>query len=241
MLKWDGSFLGEYPSSVILQKWYIGNVLYYGMILGNEFVYATVHRVKDTFALIVNDLKEVFGLSKRALHYITFSGSMYILYPVPMTSNGTLIWEVSLNQLPLNHSLRSNNDFKDEVRKLFVFCDLLSLSGSDETNIIIQSNLIAINNNDTKTTISKELVRDFSILSSSVIKRWFDENIFIEYIVRDMINYHKQYSGDSNEFEFMMFNLRSRIENIIQKYDGNYIWYTNFVMDRVSRYILPSY
>lgn len=245
MLPWDGSYLGEYPTSAILQKWYMGGVLYYGILLnGDEFIYVTVHRVKDLFPLIVNDLKEVFDLPRRPLHHITFCGSIYILYPVPVTSDGQLVWEVPLNQLPNNHSLRSDPDFEDRVRKLFVFCELLSLPDSDETNIIIQSDYVPVNNNETKTTIVKELVRDFNILPASVIKRWFNEDIFIEYIVRDMLHYQKDKNPDdtsnsrSNNFGVLLFDLRSRIETIIRKYDTNYIWYSNFIVDRVSRYIL---
>lgn len=236
---WDGSYLGEYPLSVIIQKWYMSGVLYYGIVLGGEFVYVTVHRVKDTFPLIVNELKGVFGLPMRRVHYVTFSGSIYVLYPVPVTSDGQLVWEVPLSQLPSNHGLRLDPDFQDSVRKLFVFCDLLSLPDSDETNIIIQSDQVPVNNNETKTTISKELVRDFNILPASVIKRWFDEpreDIFIEHIVRDMLHY--QPSKSANEFEILLFDLRTRIESIIRKYDSNYVWYTNFIVDRVSRYIL---
>jgi hypothetical protein len=235
MLSWDGSFLGEYPLDAIVQRWYMNGVLYYGIALKDEFIYVTVHRVKDLFPLIVNDLKAVFDLPRRALHYIKFSGSIYILYPVPMTPEGDLIWEVPLNQISINHQLRSDPEFQDMVRKLFVFCDLLSLPDSDETNIIIQANQIPINNNETRTTIIKETLRDFNILPASVIKLWFaDENIFIERIVCDMLHYQIT----NNSFEILMFDLRAQIETIIRKYDRNYIWYTNFVADRVSRSIL---
>jgi hypothetical protein len=115
----------------------------------------------------------------------------------------------------------------------------VALPDSDETHIIIQSNAVPINNNETRTTISKDTIRDFNILPASVIKRWFDDindPIVIESMVADMLNYEP--SKSSNEFEILLFDLRRRIDTIIRKYDPNYVWYTNFIMDRVSRYIL---
>jgi hypothetical protein len=252
MLSWDGSYLGEYPASAIVQKWYMGGVLYYGIVLRDEFIYVTIHRVKDLFPLIVNDLKEVFNLPRRPLHHIKFSGNMYILYPVPITSEGNLIWELPLNQLPHNHSLRSDPQFQKIVRKLFIFCDILSLPDTNETNIIIQRNQIPINNNETRSTIMKETIRDFHILPASVINRWFDEDIFMEDILCEMLHYQKnseeyknirslksgtQRNIQSLNYESFLFDLRSRIESIIRKYDSNYIWYINFIIERICRYI----
>jgi len=271
MLPWDGSHLGNHPETRIMYEWRIEGTIYKSISLADGWsetfpggiIYCTTICVKDLFPCIVEDIKKLFDIPRRGIHRIIINGCEYILYYVPISTHGEIIWETPLNRLDNKHPLRVDPKFRREVQKVIAFCDILALCGTGESTIRIRPGAdhqyIPITINEKTTSIMKNADYDYSILSKTLFSKWFGEKTCISDVVKEMVHYHSnhdlarlEYSpernipitqsslGISDNLTVLSVEMRGKIDNIIRKYDGNYIWYSNFIVDRMSRYLLSD-
>lgn len=262
-LSWDGSHLGDHHGTRIIYKWEVQGSTYTGIYLpegwcnkiGAGNIYCVAMQSKGLFPCIVEDIKELFGIPRRGIHRITIGNQEYILYYVPISHRGEVIWETPLNRLDAKHGLRSNPKFRRDVQKLIAFCDILSLCGTGEPSIRIRPGIngqyIPINTNVKTTLISspKGINYDYSIITKTLFCKWFGETTSIHDVVKEMVHYQSGRSmsnipiaqsgnGNFDNLALISVGMRSKIDSIIRRYDGNYIWYSNFIVDRMSRHLL---
>lgn len=247
LLKWDGSHLGYYVGS-ITQRWSLDGIRYLGITLPlgwdqeipSGVIYCIAIRTKDLLPCIIEGIKEVFGLQRCGIHIINLDGYQYVIYYVPITTSGTVIWETPINRLDSKHQLRKDPVFRKEVQKHIVFCDILSLGRTGETQIRIRPGnngiFVPISMNETMTTIVKASDYDYSIINKTLFTKWFGEETCISSIVKEMVNYNKR--GATDNLAIVSADLRMKIDEVIKRYDSNYVWYSNFIIDRMSRYLL---
>jgi hypothetical protein len=270
LLKWDGSHLGHFSKDVIVSHWLLENTSYYGINLPEGIVYCNANRTKDAFPCIVEDIKSIFEIPRRGVHRINIGGWEYVLYYVPISLQGEVIWETPLNRLDSKHLLRKDPYFRKSVQRIIAFCDILALSSTGEPTIRIRPGIggqfIPINCNESATMIAKSVDYDFSVLSKTIFSKWFGEETVIGDIVKEMIHYQNpqkwigEMSPDQRYVEtikdflpnmngnkiqepttkmtVICSSIRSRIDEIIKQYDANYSWYSCFIIDRMSRYLL---
>lgn len=258
-LQWNGDYLGEY-SGIITTKWTLKKIKYCGItlpqgwskdnLLPGGIIYCIFSRSKNMFPYIVEDIKTVFEINRRGIHRITIDKKEYILYYIPITLRGEVIWETPLNKIDSNHGLRKDDKFKVDVRRLVAFCDILALSNTAEYNIHIRpgtnESFIPINVNECSTTISRETEYDYSILTKSLFYTWFGEHISIGDVVKDIIydqslnnSFGIQISQiDPDNIAIISAALRTKIDEIIKRWDANYIWYSSFIIDRMCRHLI---
>lgn len=282
LLKWDGSHVGSYIGA-FTHQWSVEGIRYYGITLPQGWsehnnleeiaaldnkqativtespipggtIYCTATCTKDVFPCIVEDIKSIFGLPRRGIHRITIDNRDYLIYYVPISIKGQVIWETPLNRLDSKHVLRQDPVFRKEVQKIIAFCDILALSSTGEPSIRIRpgsnGKFIPISVNESTTTITKGLAQaeyDYSILTKTLFSKWFGEEISISNIVKEMVNYKSLYGPikipiikgtESNDLVIISSQMRSKVDEVIKKYDTNYIWYSYFIIDRMSRNIL---
>ena len=246
-LPWDGSHLGSY-SFAITSVWEHEGVRYNSVVLPDGWsekisggvIHCTTCRTNDTLSCIIEEIKPLFGISKRGIHRITISNREYLLYYVPISLKGELIWETPLNRLDAKHHLRTNPLFRMKVQDIIAFCDIMALTGTTESHICIRSSLensfALINTNEKSNTIPKAEFYDYSIIPKTLFNKWFGEETQISDVVRSMIRcQHKQGTYEMNA---LISRLRAEIEDIIKKYDNSYIWYAAIIIDRTSRHLL---
>jgi len=252
-LQWDGSHLGSYWKA-ITHKWTLEGIHYYGITLpigwSTEFpsgiIYCIAMKARDLFPCIVEDIKVIFGLPRCGIHRINIDHQEYIIYYVPISTSEAVIWETPLNRLDTKHGLRRNPEFRREVQKIIVFCDILALGRTGEPAIRIRlgSNgaYIPISMNETNTTITRAVDYDYSIVTKTLFSKWFGEETYMSDIVKEMVHYHvtpNTIKGiDPNNLGTISADIRNKVESVIKRYDANYIWYSNFIVDRMSRYLL---
>ena len=250
-LPWDGSHLGNYDD-VIVKQWLTNGLTYYIITLPQGWCNTLTDKQtqlkagvlcctgvysKNVFPCIVEELKPLFGLTKRGIHRIIINEKSYVLYYIPITVNGELIWETPLNQLDLRHSIRLNPLFRFEIQKIIAFCDLLSLTSTNESHILIRpgvgTSYVPISSNESNTTIVRGSDNDFSIISKVLFTRWFGEDTPIDIVVKSMVGYSVQ-----DNVTVTIAKLRDEIDNIIMKYDRKLSWYVHFILSRASKHLL---
>jgi hypothetical protein len=253
-LPWDGSHLGSY-ADVILEQWSWEGITYYIIVLPKGWnisdeptfgqsrelsegvIYCTAIRTKSVFPCIVEELKPLFGLARRGIHRIIIDKREYMLCYVPITVDGKLVWDIPLSRLDLQHSLRVDQLFRFEVQKIIAFCDLLALTNTNESHILVRpgtdKTYVPVNSNENNTSIIRQPQNDFSIISKVLFIRWFGEDTSIHNVVKNMVGYSVH-----DNLTVALSKLRDQLHQTITKYDRKLSWYTQFIFDRVSKHLL---
>lgn len=218
-------------------------------------IFCTALCTKDVFPCIVEDIKVIFGLPRRGVHRIIIDNKDYILYYVPITIEGRVIWETPLSRLDTKHLLRKDPNFRKEVQKIIAFCDILALCNTGEAMIRIRpgtnAGYVPISINETSTAISKG--NDYSIITKTLFSKWFGEETSLNDIVKEMVNYRTRTPPQcfqipniegkepiTNNLAVVTADIRNKVDNVIKLYNNNYIWYSYFIVDRMSRFLLTD-
>lgn len=248
-LPWDGSHLGSYTDAITERCVREGTTYYIISLpegwnvnegerqLAPGVIYCTAMCTKNVFACIVEELKPLFGLARRGIHRITIDNKEYILYYIPITVDGELIWETPLSRLDLKHPMRVDPLFRFEIQKIIAFCDLLALTNTNESYIIIRpgtnTSYVPINSNENNTSIIRQPQNDFSIISKVLFIRWFGEDTPLDSVVKDMVGY-----SIKDNLTVAATKLRDQMNQVITKYDRALLWYGQFIFNRLSRQLL---
>lgn len=253
LLPWDSSCLGTFPKTIITFHWNTEGTKYYGLSLPlgwlndqpSGTIFCTMTRTKDVLPCIIEDIKPLFGIKKRGIHRITIGSYQYLIYYVPVTNNNELVWETPLSRLRDSHSLRKDPAFRKKVQQMIAFSDILSLKSTTEGAIRIRQDsgdqYCLININMSKTSIPDQTIYDFSVITKTLHSKWFGEVTLVSDVVKEMVHYQCGREGRvplQSNLSQITAEIRGRVEKIIEEHDSNYVWYTNFIMDRLSRYLL---
>lgn len=243
-LPWNGSHLGSYTSIIITNNWIFEGMQYHTLRLYADdnipmdgVLHCNIKATKDYFPCIVDEIKSIFNLPKRGFHRMMINNVEYIVYYIPVTITGEIISETTLNRLDKKHMLRKNPEFMRQVQELIIFRDILALTHTGEHSICLKTGVggasIPISINEMSTSLVKGCSYDFSILSKTMFTTWFGEHTSMSDITKHMVGY-----DHTSNLCILLFNIRNSIEIIINKYNPQYIWYANFIMDRLRRQLL---
>ena len=190
-----------------------------------------VRSSKSTLPCVVDELKEVFGLTKLGTHWCRLNGKTYILIKCIMTPEGDIKEEITLNILSTN-----NNDIsqllKLQVQEIFAFRELLGVTCSYESSIIIRKGKCGLYPisfyEPNMATI------DTKVIPFTVLDKWFDETL-IDNVVKRLC---KIQSIDN--LAKVLHNLRTEIEKIIERVDRRAITYKSCIIDRITQRLQTS-
>jgi hypothetical protein len=233
-LSWDGTLLGRF-NQIIANKWLLEDEFYYGLKYNDGIIYCKCIPTKDTFFSIVEDIKPLFKIPRRGHHKIIMDDIEYIMYDIPIKDD-KIVWETPVNKLDKKHRFRKDTNFKKSMQEILLFCDIMALTQVSERFITIRSCIndqFVLTNVNTKTTvIKKENVNNqFCEINKTLTFRWFNEDDCTP-IVKRMIDYKEE-----DTMAVVLSNYRNNIDAIIYKYDNKYIWYSYFIIDRLSKYL----
>lgn len=233
---WNGSYLGKYNIKIVEHKWKTEGIKYFRLNIPNiGVIYCNANKTNNLLPCIIEDIKSLFGIYRRGINSITIGNDLYLIFYVSITQNNEVVYETPLNKLDNNHYLRSDPKFKYNVQKLIAFNDITGLSGGIENNIRIRPNngeLIPIGINESILQIDRKNIYDYTYIPAVIIKKWFDGKNISTQLISEMVGFNNK------SLQELLFSLRNNIDNIIRNYDKEYIWYTNFIVDRISRYLL---
>ena len=258
-LKWDGTSLGIFTNSIFKKKWSFYGILYQELELDDDRSVVCIAKVlRDNFTFLIEDIKQIFGISHRKYHRLHVEKKEYIIYYVPVNDSLTPIFETPLNIADLRDEAKNGGDpeLRKKIQKVIIFNDILALCCSTETKIILRTNKdgsvspIAINENSTALKKMKDF--DYTILSKTILNAWFDENFSVSTAVKEILqgfiekeNLKLEEAIDKNiigeedreniKHNLCMMYLKKKIEEVIIIRDKTYIWYSYFIMERINR------
>lgn len=133
MFKWDGSDISDFikdPKTVIEEGGYKKNV-YWKIKHGNNEEICLKRNSSSNMACLIDEMKPVFGLEKIGTHWFKFKAKTVIIFKIVM-ENGSILEEITLDQISHKKELAT------EVRRIFLFREMLGTSSNFEKNIILR-------------------------------------------------------------------------------------------------------
>lgn len=205
---WDGSYLGSYDNSIIMNEVFSHPYNVYGLMMPgtNYIIHCAMHRSKDKYPCIIDEIKPHFGLVKIGTHSITISGILYIIY----NTNGV---PLLLNDYRFGRYIP--NEYKKLVQDVFVFRMIVGLKTNFETSIMLVNNVPSSYRNS-----SPDTDEPFNIPQSTQ-KQWFVDSI------SDSI--YRLVSPSERTFY-----LCQKIQEVIYRIDKKMIWIQTSILNRLQ-------
>lgn len=241
VISWNGTSLGEFPNNVILEIWKAKNIDYWKIIYYHNgipgFIVCNYKRTNSKFALIVENIKPIFKIQRQGLYHINIGGKNYIIYYVPITLNDQIILETPLLHIGAKDLLRIDIKIITEVRRIIAFSEILSLCNANEGSIVMRlsgENLIPISDNTNSTALKRINAVDQIVISKTLYNKWYNENITFRDVLAEVTDIYELGTEKSN---IIFASIRKQIDDIIKMYDIGYIWYTSFIMDKLTEHL----
>lgn len=217
-LKWDGSFLGEYPSSIFGLKMSVDKGLSFRSIDTGDFrVKGTFKCPRDTsFPCILDELKPCFGLPKLGTHRIKIGGRTYILYRSKLS-------DIRLDKLPRPQLEEIE---KEQMQRLIAFRFLLSIPQPLNSSFIYRKSTRGLFSfHEPKSLLGVETIDP----TESFIESWFEEKDFLQAVFSFLPN------DDKESLSNFLYSFQSGIEKVIQRVDMDYIWLSSYIVEKIAK------
>lgn len=226
MLKWDGSDISDfldrkevYWEEGIYEKSIIWRIYYKNSSSKTQEEICYVRACSTYLPCIIDEFKTMFHIEKIGTHYTKYKGKCLILLK-PNIQNGKIIQEISLDQVEVKDKL-----FIEEVRKIFLFRELIGITRSTEKSIICR----VINGVKPISFYEPNMKpnKNGKILSNKNLNKWFNgslDNYLIKFLK----------IKDKHCITKVIFNLRIEMEKIVNRIDKKAIGYIDQILSRIQ-------
>jgi len=217
-LTWDGSFLGEYSSSILGPKIATNKGLTLRTIETECF--RTTGCLKcprnTSIPCILDELKTCFGLPKIGTHRIRIGGRMYIMYHNQLSD-----WRLD----KLSKSQLEKID-KRKMQRLIAFRFLLSIPNPQNSSFVLHPSSGEIYSfNEPKTHLGEHTVDP----TEGFINYWFEETDFRENILSILPK-----SAEESIANFL-YSFRQQIEKVLERVDSDYVWLASYLVEKITK------
>lgn len=238
-LLWDGSEIEE-VKIISMEKLIIDKMTFFKLKLEDGYVYGLGKKFGTYLPFIVDELRELFGLRRRGLHKFKYKSINYIIYYLSVNENNDIVWETPLNKISKSHPFRKDPIMINYIRKLLVFCQILGLSNTAESTILIRTDnknsFWPINSNDSKTIYEEIDYKYLSVINKTISNNWLNEDYNPQNTISLLINIK-----NNNNISVIIEHYRTAIETIIKKYDKNLIYITYGIIETLTSMIVQSF
>lgn len=232
MFKWDGTDVTNIISRSNIYEAKYGKYKYWTLTfpqtdqtLSNETfetVTVCVRNSKNTLPCLVDELKPVFELHKIGTHWCRYGGKFKILYKCSFTNEGYIKEEITLDTGKDFDIKFSDITFKLQVQEIFAFRELLGITCSYLSSVIIRDDKAISYYEPGMLTVDKK------IIPFTVLDKWFDDSSVDQVVMRlCKINSVDKLVG-------ILHSLRMKIEQIIIRTDRRNIGYKDCIMNRIT-------
>lgn len=223
--EWDNSYIGSFKKEDILETWNECGEKYIKLNNDKGIICGIIKKNKDNFCCIIEDIRELFGIKRRGINRIKIDNINYYLFYVNINENKQIIIETNIYKLKKDDKLRKDKKFIEKIRKIITIDYILNLKNCKERNIKIRKigeEYEPIAYNMEETIIDKNQ----DIIPKMMYDKWFGEEKTIKDVIKDIIKGNKKKN-------IILTDLRNKIEQIINKYNKEYIWYSCFIIERI--------
>ena len=223
MFRWDGTDV-----SVLINQCDIYEAKY------NKLKYWVIHSPdkqtetciarssKCSLPCLVDELKPVFGLPKLGTHWCRLKNQTYVLIKCNKTKEGYIQEEITLNQIE-----QQTNLLRLQVQEVFAFRELLGVTCSYDSSVIIRDGRsgpypISFYEPNMVTENTK-------VIPVTILDQWFGD-LSIDDVVKRLCRIQT-----IDKLGTVLYELRTKIEEVIERVDRRAITYKNCIIDRITQ------
>lgn len=210
---WDGSHLGTIHKHQIIRDFNVDNHRYWVVMIGDVTITAIVRTTQGYVPCIIDELKPVFGLTKLGTHTVKIKSKLYILIRVLHNDDNILIRELMLNEA--GDELTSNEQFRDYVRRVYVFRDTFAISRTFDSSITCRTiTTVSGNTYTVPVSIYEPSITDSEtcLLPNTVLTRWFADGKMPHDVLIDMLGI-----SDRKQLQKAISRVRNSIASTIER------------------------
>lgn len=241
-MQWDGSFIGEFDTNIIIK-----NILdmqgdnYFFLNFGKIVICRYTKTFKNCyFECIVDEIKPIFNINKTGTHSIKIGKLYYIIFKtkIKKSNDGFKInWETPLFFLDKNSELFKNDQFIHTVRMMIAFKEIIGMRRDIMKKICVKNEkkmiLITKNESNYNSCLSE------SLIPIKIFENWFPEKDLSDY-VKLMCNAIDKITDDGIEYKEsfeILFSIRNKVSNVINRIDNKYIQFCDFIINNCNKYL----
>lgn len=229
MFKWDGTnitdfinrkeikiYKGEYENENNNNKktyWYIENTE------NGEEEIVLVRNSLNILPCLIDELKTVFHIEKIGTQWLKLHGKIYIISRVE-TENGEVLDEITLDQY------KYDKNIEKEVRKIFLFRELLGLTMNFEKSIILRKKHLYIQPISFYETNMKPGDTG-KVLPGTILDKWF-KKIDLDTATCNFFNIDK--IENMNE---ILLEFKGKLEQVFNRVDPNSVMNIDEIVTRI--------
>ncbi len=226
MLKWDGTNITSlvkreemFIEEAVLDKYIYWRLSFFDNGIWKSDLCIVRSCTHNSMCCFIDELKPLFGLNKIGSHWLKFKNKTLVLYK-PHIENDMIVNDVTLNLVDYRSKL------KREVQKIFTFRELLAISRSFESSIVLR--------------IYKNRIKPISfyepnmapggnskIIPETVLEKWFKDTS-IDEVIKNMTKIK-----DASEITSFLLQLKTKMDEICTRVDSNLITSTDEIVSRI--------
>ena len=242
MFRWDGSDVTEFikDETTHIHEAQSEKRMYWIIERENEIETVLAKTSTHTFACLVDELKPVFGLEKMGTHWVKLHGKIYILFKPEKDRKNVILEELTLNEYKndkndkhKNHEYKYDKNFEREIRKIFLFREIVGVPRNTEKNVILRIKGLYV---QPISFYEANLKPDNSgkVLSNIILDRWF-KDVDLDKAVADFFQI-----TSIERINDVLLPLHQKLEEIVKRTGPSSVMYVDEILSRI-RHRLQSF
>jgi hypothetical protein len=221
MFKWNGSNISDFikDEKTIIEEGKYKNNVYWKIKHENMEEICLKRNSTTSMGCLIDELKPAFGLEKIGTHWFKFKGKTMIIFK-PIIEKGFVVEELTLDQITYKNGLET------EVRRIFLFREILGISQNYEKNIVLRKKGFFI-----KPVSFYEANMNPShsgkVIPDTILDKWFKKTDLDE-AVQKFFNVNKL--EDINK---TLLDLKNKLVDIFNRVDPNAITNLDEILSRI--------
>jgi hypothetical protein len=214
-LKWDGSYLGEFPRSAIKSKLRVYNQPVITQIDDCKLsFYGVLKSHRDTtLSCVLDELKTCFSLPKIGTHRLKLGSRNYMIY------------RCYLSDTPMTKT-SNRGIYKKDMQKLICYRSLFSIPNTTNSTFLTRGDEV-YSFNETRSYLDQSITEE---PTDTFLREWFDDD-FHQHMLKLLPS------------EVHLIDFGHELEKAIKRIDSNYVWMIPLLLEKMSKLkelIVPS-
>lgn len=225
MFEWNGTNITDILLKCNIYSATFNKITYWMINTDEDKTYICRSRSSvSNFACLIDEIKEIFGLSKIGTHWCVIRNKTYILTKCLFSDNGCVKEDIHLNEL-------KEEDITDilklQVQEIFTFRKLLGVTCTYDSSIIVRKGTcgyypISFYEPNMKMENDKTI-------PGTVLKKWFSDTT-IDEVVKRICKIQKL-----DQITDVVFRIGYKLEEIIERVDRKSINHKNYILERITQ------
>lgn len=195
---------------------------------------------KNNIPCLIDELKPIFGLQKLGTHWCKHKGKYMILIRCVKTPDDHIKQELTLDKIDVRKNTSSDSSegsrmglLKLQIQEIFAFRELLGISCSFESSILIReykNSIYPISQSEASMSFNDTKCR----VPETMLNKWFEETN-IDTVVARILKIH-----DLRYMTEVLNDIGTKIESVIERLDRTLIAYKDGIVSRITERLQSS-